>query len=633
MQSTSIDQIKKRVREYLSRYTKITKVELEGPFVVVYAEKPREILDVPDAITNAAKTLKKKIIVLASKPLKDESSAVEFIRKLIPPKAEIIDIKFVHETSEVYIVAKRTGYVVGKGGSNILEILKETGWRPIIIRAPTIKSAFLDTFYNILISGSSDRKKIMKKLSFRIYRQPIGANRGLFVTFLGAAREVGRSAILVNTNESTVLLDAGVSVGGRSPFPRFDLPIFRLDELDAVVVTHAHLDHSGVLPLLFKYGYRGPVYLTKPTRDLIMLLLYDYINLSQKMGIIPFFSWRDVVNLMNHMIVLDYGETVDISPDIKLTLYNAGHILGSSLAHLNIESARHNILYTGDFRFRDTKLLDKAARKFPRVETLIMECTYCGEKDVLPSLKEAEESLFSIIRETTERGGKVLIPALAVGRAQEVMLSLVDGFRRNELPDVPVYLDGMIYDSTAIHSAYPDFLSSYVRNRVFREDRDPFTDPHFNFVSTPDERPDVTTGGPAIIIAPSGMLTGGPSIDYLRLMVSDERNSIVLVSYQAEGTLGRRLKEGIEEIRIVSEDGELTKIPVKAKIYVVEGFSAHADKVQLLTYLMSVEPKPHRVFLVHGEEIKIRSFVPLAHKSIQGIRISAPHIGETFKLA
>jgi len=633
LQSTTTDQIKRRVREYLSRYTKITKVELEGPFVVVYAENPREVLDVPDAITNAAKTLKKKIIVLASKPLKDESSAVEFIRKLIPPKAEIIDIKFVHETSEVYIVAKRTGYVVGKGGSNILEILKETGWRPIIIRAPTIKSAFLDTFYNILISGSSDRKKIMRKLSFRIYRQPIGANRGLFVTFLGAAREVGRSAILVNTNESTVLLDAGVSVGGKNPFPRFDLPIFRLDELDAVVVTHAHLDHSGVLPLLFKYGYRGPVYLTKPTRDLIMLLLYDYINLSQKMGIIPFFSWRDVVNLMNHMIVLDYGETVDISPDIKLTLYNAGHILGSSLAHLNIESARHNILYTGDFRFRDTKLLDKAARKFPRVETLIMECTYCGERDVLPSLKEAEESLFSIIRETTERGGKVLIPALAVGRAQEVMLSLVDGFRRNELPDVPVYLDGMIYDSTAIHSAYPDFLSSYVRNRVFKEDRDPFTDPHFNFVSTPDERPDVTTGGPAIIIAPSGMLTGGPSVDYLRLMVSDERNSIVLVSYQAEGTLGRRLKDGIEEIRIVNEDGELTKMPVKAKVHVVEGFSAHADKVQLLTYLMSVEPKPHRVFLVHGEESKIRSFIPLAHKSIQGIRISAPHIGETFKLA
>lgn len=628
-----VDQLKKKVKEYLSQYAKINKIELEGPFVVVYAENPKEILDIPDAITNAAKTLKKKIIVLASKPLKDESSTMEFIRRLVPQKAEIVDIKFVHETNEVFITAKRTGYVVGKGGSNILEILKETGWRPIIIRAPTIKSAFLETFYSIMMSGSAERRRNMKRLSSRIYRSPIGLNRGLYVTFLGAAREVGRSAILVNTDESTVLLDSGVSLGGRSPFPRFDLPIFRLDELDAVVVTHAHLDHSGALPLLFKYGYRGPVYLTKPTRDLIMLLLYDYLNLSQKTGIIPFFSWGDVVNLMNHTITLDYGETVDISPDVKLTLYNAGHILGSSLAHLNIESARHNILYTGDFRYRDTKLLDKAMRRFPRVETLIMECTYCGEGDVLPSLKEAEEILFSIIRETAEKNGKVLIPALAVGRAQEIMLSLVDGFRRGVLPDIPVYLDGMVYDSTAIHSAYPDFLSSYVRNRVFKEDRDPFTDPHFNFIGGPDERPDVTAGGPAVIIAPSGMLTGGPSVEYLRSMASDGNNSLVLVSYQAEGTLGRRIREGTKEIRVPNDEGELTTVELKAKVYVVEGFSAHADKVQIFTYLNAIEPRPHRVFLVHGEEEKIRSFIPLAHESISGMRFSAPHIGETFKLA
>ncbi len=627
------EQLKKKVKEHLSSYTKITKVELEGPFVVIYAENPREILDTPDAITNAAKTLKKKIIVLASKPLKDERSTKEFIRSLVPQKAEITDIKFIRETNEVYIIAKRTGYVVGKGGSNILEILKETGWRPIIIRAPTIKSTFLDTFYSILISGSVDRKRILRRISARIYRSPIGGNRGLFLTFLGAAREVGRSAILVNTNESTVLLDSGISVGGKNPFPRFDHPAFRLDDLDAIVVTHAHLDHSGALPLLFKYGYRGPVYLTKPTRDLIMLLLYDYLNLSQKMGITPFFSWRDVVNLMNHMITLDYGETVDISPDIKLTLYNAGHILGSSLAHLNIESARYNILYTGDFRYRDTKLLDRAMRRFPRVEALIMECTYCGESDVLPSLKEAEDYLFSIIRETTEKGGKVLIPALAVGRAQELMLSMVDGFKRGELPDVPIYLDGMIYDSTAIHSAYPDYLSSYVRNRVFKEDKDPFTDPHFNFIGGPDERPDVTTGGPAVIIAPSGMLTGGPSIEYLRLMAPNESNSIALVSYQAEGTLGRRIREGAKEIRVPDEEGEPITIKVRARVYVVEGFSAHADKVQLLTYLNTIEPRPHRVFLVHGEESKIRSFMPLAHKSISGMRFSSPHIGETFKLA
>lgn len=630
---SSPESIKAKVRKFLSQYTRIDKVDLEGPFITVYVENPKELLDRPDIITNAAKSLKKKIVVLASKPLKDESSTIEFIRKTIPEKAEIEDIKFIQETREVYIIAKRTGYVVGKGGANILEILKETGWRPVVIRAPTIKSTFLETFYNVMISEAVERKRVMKRLSSRIFRSPMRISRGLYVTFLGAAREVGRSSILVTTDESSILLDCGISVGGEDPFPRFDLSSFDIDELDAVVVTHAHLDHSGALPLLFKYGYRGPVYLTRPTRDLIMLLLYDYINLSQRSGLTPFFSWRDVVNLMNHTVTLEYAETVDISPDVKLTLYNAGHILGSGLAHLNVESARHNILYTGDMRFRDTKLLDKAVRKFPRVETLIMECTYCGENDVLPSLREAEEALFSIIRETASKGGKVLIPALAVGRAQEIMLSLVDGFSSNELPDIPVYLDGMIYDSTAIHSAYPDYLSSYVRDSVFKRDRDPFTDPHFNFIGSSDERPDVTRGGPAVIIAPSGMLTGGPSVDYLRMLAPGPENAIVLVSYQAEGTLGRKLRDGVRELRMQNEEGEPVKVEVRAEVRVIEGFSAHADKVQLLTYLGTIEPRPHRVFLVHGEEEKIRSFSPLAAKTVPGIRTISPQIGETFRLA
>jgi KH/beta-lactamase-domain protein len=622
------EDLKTKVKKYFSQYAKVEKVELEGPFVTLLVENPKEILDKPDLVVNAAKTLKKKIIVLASKPLMDETAAAEFIRKTIPENAEIEDLKFVPETGEVYIVAKRTGYVVGKGGANIVEILKETGWRPIVMRAPTIRSTFLDIFYNAIISGAPERKKVMKRLSERIFRSPLNLNRGLYATFLGAAREVGRSSILITTDESTILLDCGISLSGKNVFPRFDL--IDIDELDAVIITHAHLDHSGALPLLFKYGYRGPVYLTRPTRDLMMLLLYDYINLSQRVGSIPFFSWRDVVNMMNHTITLDYTETVDISPDIKLTFYNAGHILGSALAHLNIESARHNVLYTGDFRFRDTKLLDKAVRKFPRVETLVMECTYCGESDVLPSLSEAEEILFSIIRGTAERGGKVLIPALAVGRAQEIMLSLVDGFERGILPDIPVYLDGMIYDSTAIHSAYPDYLSNYVRESVFKRDRDPFTEPHFNFISS-DERPDVTKGGPAVIIAPSGMLTGGPSVDYLKLLAPSEENSIVLVSYQAEGTLGRKLRDGVRELRLQDEEGYIT-LKVKADVRVVEGFSAHADKVQLLSYLSTMEPRPHRVFLVHGEEEKIREFGPLASRSVS-IRAISPQIGETFKLA
>jgi len=619
--------VKKRVKEVLSRIGDVKKVELEGPFVVVYVDDPSSFLESNSTVGEAAKLLRKKIIVMSSGKMLPEDDAKRVIRELIPQKAEITDIRAVEETREIYIIAKRTGYVVGKSGYYINEILKRTGWRPVVLRAPTIESGLLNTIYNYLIEGAPERKRIMRKIAERIYREPIGVERGIFVSFLGGAREVGRSSIAVTTNEGSVLLDAGISLGGSEVFPRYDL--IDLDEIDAVIISHAHLDHSGALPFLFKYGYRGPVYVTRPTRDLIVLLLLDYINLSRRQGIIPYFSEADVARMLNHMIVLDYEETVDISPDVKLTFYNAGHILGSALVHLNIR--KHNVLYTGDFRFRETKLLSRADTSFPRVETLIMECTYGGEQDVLPPLWEAERQLIQIIRSTIERGGRVLIPALSVGRAQEVMITLVEAFSKREIPDVPVYIDGMVYDSTAIHSAYPNYLSDYIKTKVFGEDRDPFTDEHFTMLKGTEDKDSIATGGPSIIIAPSGMLNGGPSVEYFIRMSSDEKNSVVLVSYQAEGTLGRRLKEGVREIRMRDEAGEIKTIEVKAEIHFVEGFSAHADKVQLLTYPSSI-PRPSRIILVHGEAEKMRSFKPLLSRST-GSAVITPSVGEKLRLA
>ncbi|HDI86143.1 MAG TPA: beta-CASP ribonuclease aCPSF1 [Candidatus Korarchaeota archaeon] len=627
------DQLKRRVRAELSKLGKVEKVELEGPFVVAYVSNLPDFLDSGGALGEIAKALKKKIIIRAAKPILSPQEAKRKIKELIPERAEIVDMEFVEETGEVYILAKRTGYVVGKAGSSINEVLKATGWRPVVMRAPTMQSTFLNILYNLLIEGAHERKKNLRRIAKRIFRDPVPLGRGLTVTFLGGAREVGRSSLLVRTGESSVLLDAGIGVGGGDFFPRYDLPDLDLDELDAVIVTHAHLDHSGALPLLFKYGYRGPVYVTRPTRDLITLLLYDYINVSMRTGKFPYFGEREIRLLINHMIALDYGETVDISPDIKLTFYNAGHILGSALAHLNVLSARHNILYTGDFRYRDTKLLSRAHTKFPRVETVIMETTYSGEGDVMPPLQEAERQLISIIEETVAKGGKVLIPALSVGRAQEVMLSLVDAFSKGELPDIPVYIDGMIYDATAIHTAYPDYMSDYMKSKVFKEDVDPFTEPHITPVSSREDREAIVEGGPAIILAPSGMLAGGPSVEYLSMLADDERNAVVLVSYQPPGTLGRALKEGAKEIT-VTRNGAPTRVRVRACVCSVEGFSAHADRVQLLSWMGRVSPRPRRFILVHGEERKIASFRPIAERTFRGqAAVLAPRVSERLSLA
>ncbi len=628
----SADKLKREVRESLSKIGSVSKVDLEGPFVVVYVDDPAEFLNGDGGLAEVAKSLKKRIILMSKEPKKNQEEALKIIKAVIPERAELVDAIFVKETREVYIIAKRTGYVVGKAGSNIAAVLRATGWRPIVIRAPALRSPFLDTLQRLIVDGAVERKRNLKRIAKRIYRKPMGVKRGVYASFLGGAREVGRSSILLHTDESSVLLDAGIGVGGGGFFPRYDSPDFHLDELDAVIVTHAHLDHSGALPLLAKYGYRGPIYVTKPTRDLVALLLYDYINLSARIGSTPFFSERDVRTIMNHMVTLDYGETVDISPDIKLTLYKAGHILGSAMAHLNIVGARHNILYTGDFRFRDSKLLDRADSRFPRLETLIMECTYGGEKDVLPPPSDAEAQLLSIINETIERGGKVLIPALSVGRAQEIMLVLVEAFNRGELPDVPVYIDGMAYDATAIHTAYPDYLSGYVRNKVFKEDSDPFTDPHISAVNSQDDRESVIQGGPSVIISPSGMLAGGPSVEYFRALAGRPENAVILVSYQPQGTLGRRLRDGAKEVTI--RDGtSVERIKVQACVCSVEGFSAHADKVQLLSFITSISPKPKNIFLVHGEERKMHSFRRLVSKAATKLsRLGMPSIMERVRI-
>lgn len=626
--------LKRRVRNLLSGVGEITKVELEGPFVVVYAKDPGVFMANSAAIIETAKTLRKKIIIEASKPLAGEEEVRKIIMELAPSNAEISAIIFVKETNQVYIIAKRTGYVVGKKGSNINMILGRSGWRPVIIRSPAIRSTFFEMLQRIIVDQSAVRRKNMRQYARRIYRAPLEFSKGITATFLGAAREVGRSGTLIRTGKSSVLLDAGIAVGGGEFFPKFDSPDFAMGDLDAIAITHAHLDHSGAIPLLVKHGYEGIIYSTKPTRDLTALLLHDYINVAHKSGVVPFFSEMDVATFLSQSLTLDYGEIADISPDIKLSLHNAGHILGSSMILLGIGEGEHNILYTGDFRYRDSRLLDKAEDRLPRVDTVIMECTYGGETDVFPPLPETEARLISVINDVIRGGGKVLIPALSVGRSTEVMLAITDAFAKTKLPDVPVFIDGMISDSMAIHTAYPIYLSARIREMIFKKDTSPLTETHITPVKGPSDREEIIAGGPSVIISPSGMLAGGPSVEYFTALAEDEKSTVILVSYQGRGTLGRRLMEGERVVTIPSWSGVRRRVNVKTPIQFIEGFSAHADRVQLLSFLARLNPKPKTVVLVHGEERKVLRFSSLVRRTFRSsrTRVIVPEILDRVRL-
>ena len=615
---------------------RITKIEFEGPEIAVYVENPNAVNQ--EVVKKVAKEIKKRIIIKASeKARKSEKEALEIIKAVVPPEAQIVDVRFDEELGEVLIKAKKPGLVIGKGGTVQQKIFAETGWRAVIVREPPIKSRTIDNVLGFLYSETEDRANNLRLFGERIHRDVIYKSGDLRIVGLGAFQEVGRSAILVETPESKVLLDVGLNPSeawGPDFFPRLDLDL-KIEELDAVVVTHAHLDHCGMVPYLFKYGYNGPVYVTEPTRDIMALMQLDSLDIAEKEGRPLPYSAKEVRSQLTHTITLDYGEVTDIAPDVKITFYNAGHILGSAMVHLYIGDGKYNILYTGDFKYARTRLLDRAADEInaPKLDAVIMETTY-GASDQ-QSRDEAEAMLMETITRTINRGGKVLIPVLAVGRGQEIMLVINDLMKRKLIPEVPVYITGMVDEITNIHNAYPEMLSRELRDEILRKDENPFLSEYFHRIE--GYREDIAQGEPSIIIATSGMLNGGPAVEFFKTMAPDPRNTIVFVSYQAEGTLGRKVRDGATEVQLLNREGKVETVKVAMERVAIEGFSGHSDRRQLLNFITNLTPRPKKLILNHGERGAIASFMRLIEREkvkrgFPRLDVIAPEIGEAIKV-
>lgn len=635
----SIDKSKTEIRqiilEHIPKEAEITRIEFEGPALAIYAKKPEILISQEHIITNIVSMIKKRIVPRSDPSVRlPEKEAEKIIMEIVPREAEVTNIIFDPPLGEVTIEAKKPGLVIGKNGSTLQEIILKTKWRPRAVRAIPKPSKIVLHIENLLYSSSKERERILRNTGERIFRPLLYDVGDLRITMLGAAREVGRSAILVQTRESQVLIDCGINPGSNRPFeafPRLDAPQFDIDSLDAVIISHAHLDHCGFLPYLFKFGYDGPVYCSVPSLSLMTLLQLDYLDVLSKQGLPLPYDQKDVREAVLHTIPLRYGVVTDVAPDVRLTLHNAGHILGSSVVHLHIGEGYHNIVYTGDFKYGKTMLLEASATEFPRVETIITEGTYSAPTDVMPSRSDAEKKLVSIINETLSRGGKVIIPVPAVGRAQEIMLVLDEYMRRGELKEAPVFIEGMISESTAIHMAHPEYLSREVRNKIINEDINPFESDYFTVVEHPSARSEIIEGEPCIIMATAGMLEGGPVIDYFQNLAHDDQNSLVFVSYQIEGTLGRRVQKGTQEVSIMDQDGKIRVIRVGLKVHTVEGFSGHSDRRQIINYLRKISPKPENIIVCHGERSKCISLADFLRRKY-GVNAVAPDVLETIRL-
>ena len=474
----------------------------------------------------------------------------------------------------------------------------------------------------------------MNSIGKKIYKEwnPEKREEWVRVTFLGSARQVGRSCLLLQTPESKILMDVGISPAGddKDKFPYFNVPEFNIDQLDAIILSHAHLDHSALVPYLYKMGFRGPTYMTTPTRDIAALLALDFIGVAYKQASVPLFSIEDIKEMVRHTVCLDYNEVTDIAPDVRLTFYNAGHALGSAMTHLNIGNGLHNLLYTADMKYGSTKTLEPAAISFPRLETLIIESTYGGKDNILPSRKECEDELFGVIKKAIERKGKVLIPSLGVGRGQEEMLLIEEAMSQGIIPKVPVYVDGMVWDVTAIHTAYPNFLSNTVKNQIFK-DENPFSSAIFKRVGSPAERKEVVEGGPCIIVATSGMLTGGASLEYFRELADGKNNMVIFTCYQASGSLGCDVKNGLKEVRLSNPDGREEIVPINLEVVPIDGLSGHSGRNQLLAFINNMNPKPKKIIINHGEQSRSLDLASTLYKMYK-IETVVPRNLETLRL-
>jgi len=631
---TKVD-ISQYVLDHMPREAQVTRVEYEGPRLALYTKKPEILIEQSNIIADIVNLIRKRIVVRSDPSVRlPEKETEKIIRETISEEAEISSITFDPSLGEVIIEAKKPGLVIGKNGSVLQEIIKRTRWRPRVLRTPPIPSKIIRHMRHFMHSESKERERILRTIGERIFRPLMMEVGDVRITALGGALEVGRSAFLVQTRESKVLLDCGINPGAVNPidmFPRLDVPEFDIESLDAVIISHSHLDHCGLVPYLYKYGYDGPVYCSAPTSNLMTLLQLDYLDVVSKQGAIAPYDQKDVRECVLHTIPLRYGMVTDIAPDIRLTLHNAGHILGSSIIHLHIGEGLHNIVYTGDYKYAKTTLLEAATTEFPRAETVITETTYGGPGDVMPSRIEAEETLTRVINETLENDGKVLIPVPAVGRAQEIMLIIDGNMRRGMMKEAPVYIEGMISEATAIHTAYPEYLAREVRRSILHGGVNPFQSEYFTIVEHPSVREEIVEGEPCIILATSGMLEGGPVIEYFKRLASDKKNTLIFVSYQIEGTLGRRIQRGLEEVSTINSEGKIEIVKVKLRVESIEGFSGHSDRKQIINYLTRISPRPERIITCHGERAKCLNIANFMSKKYK-FQTVAPNILETIRL-
>jgi metallo-beta-lactamase family protein len=462
----------------------------------------------------------------------------------------------------------------------------------------------------------------------------------LRIAFHGAARTVTGSRHLLGFGDRRWLVDCGLYQGHRDEADAVNRT-FKFDPatLDRVIATHAHLDHTGNLPTLVSQGFRGPIHATEPTVALSKVMLADsafllerdveYVNRHRRgrPARVPLYTPEDVRATLERFVPHGYREPFQPLDGVHATYHDAGHILGSAMVSLEFsrDGRRYRLLMGGDLgRPRRHILRDPEAPPGP--DALVLESTYGDRRHGDDATTERE--LIAVITRTVGRGGRLVVPAFAVGRTQELVAVLHGLIERRLIPDLPVYVDSpMAREATAVFLRHPEVFDDETRRLFQEKDGAPLGFGRLRYVASVEESRslnDVRT--PCIIISASGMCEGGRVLHHLQHALGNARNTVLFVGYQGEGTLGRRLRDGAETVNVFGEP-----VRVRAEIAALDGFSAHADQAELLAWVARLEPQPRKIFLVHGEPAPAETLAGLLRERTRA-EVHVPAKGEEFEL-
>jgi metallo-beta-lactamase family protein len=461
---------------------------------------------------------------------------------------------------------------------------------------------------------------------------------GIRLTFWGAAGQVTGSMHLLEAAGARFLLDAGLFQGRRSETHELNAKLpFDPRRVDGVVLSHAHIDHAGRLPLLVRHGFHGPIYATPATRDLSAVMLADAAHIQEKDHEYlrrrgkagpesePLYNLADAIAVQELMVGVPYRRITHLRKHLALEFVEAGHILGSASVDLrNSEGGNHRIVFSGDIGRSGLPIIRDPEPPPGPIDTLIVESTYADRDH--ESVAGAEDRLGEAVRRTAARGGKVLIPAFALGRVQELVYALHQLHRLGRIPDIPIYVDSpLAVDTTTVFRMHPEVFDT--RERLMSESATVFDFPLVRYVrSVVDSKALNGVSGPAIIIAASGMAESGRILHHLANGLGDHRNLVLFVGFQADHTLGRRIQSGEEMVRILGQD-----YPRRAEVETISGYSAHADRSELRSWVRRLGGPIRRAFVVHGEAPGLAAMAAILRD--EGVReVIQPTHGQAFEL-